>query len=350
MHLGSRLSQPALCFPDLGQGVVQALRFTLELLVPARQEVVEQLPRPFVAPSDEHHEEIAGEKPHLGFRLHDRADEGARRHQQHGRGEEKAPDPDQPLARPEKKEKQQRQREVVVEETGTQGSEGAKADEHSQEDGAIDLQLVDAEPKRGATGEDTQYHDDVGPHRQHVAFDVVGYREAHHDDRPSAGNDEKDIPPALDAHGLGFHRLRLLDPHRIRHRIGPRRLVRLCQHRGAGTYRIRHSRASGCVNTRHAETLRSRHFRSPSVIFASPPPLRHSRESGNPGVVEGALRHVSPLPPSWVPAFAGMTEGGGNDGEEAGMAWEVRVRFVILPRTDGSPLVPMEGCLTSLDR
>ncbi len=41
--------------------------------------------------------------------------------------------------------------------------------------------------------------------------------------------------------------------------------------------------------------------------------LRHSRESGNPGVVEGSYSGVSPLHPAWIPAFAGMTEGCGND-------------------------------------
>ena len=39
-------------------------------------------------------------------------------------------------------------------------------------------------------------------------------------------------------------------------------------------------------------------------------PIRHSRESGNPEVVEGSLRGVSPLHPAWIPAFAGMTISG----------------------------------------
>ena len=39
-------------------------------------------------------------------------------------------------------------------------------------------------------------------------------------------------------------------------------------------------------------------------------PFRHSRESGNPGVLEGPLRGVSPLHPAWIPAFAGMTFSG----------------------------------------
>ena len=38
--------------------------------------------------------------------------------------------------------------------------------------------------------------------------------------------------------------------------------------------------------------------------------IRHSRESGNPGVVEGCYSGVSPLHPAWIPAFAGMTERG----------------------------------------
>ena len=39
-------------------------------------------------------------------------------------------------------------------------------------------------------------------------------------------------------------------------------------------------------------------------------PIRHSRESGNPGVLEGSLRGVSPPHPAWIPAFAGMTISG----------------------------------------
>ena len=35
--------------------------------------------------------------------------------------------------------------------------------------------------------------------------------------------------------------------------------------------------------------------------------IRHSRESGNPGVVEGCYSGVFPLHPAWIPAFAGMT-------------------------------------------
>ena len=56
--------------------------------------------------------------------------------------------------------------------------------------------------------------------------------------------------------------------------------------------RDRHSRETGRV-----KTLTLGHER----------PLRHSRESGNPGVLEGSLRGVSPLHPAWIPAFAGMT-------------------------------------------
>ena len=51
-----------------------------------------------------------------------------------------------------------------------------------------------------------------------------------------------------------------------------------------------------------------RHSRAPSVIPA--PPLRHSRESGNPGAVEGSYSGVSPPHPTWIPAFAGMTGAG----------------------------------------
>ena len=39
-------------------------------------------------------------------------------------------------------------------------------------------------------------------------------------------------------------------------------------------------------------------------------PIRHSRESGNPGVLEGSPRGVSTLHPAWIPAFAGMTISG----------------------------------------
>ena len=34
-----------------------------------------------------------------------------------------------------------------------------------------------------------------------------------------------------------------------------------------------------------------------------PRSLRHSRESGNPGVVEGFYSGVSPRHPAWIPAF-----------------------------------------------
>ena len=51
---------------------------------------------------------------------------------------------------------------------------------------------------------------------------------------------------------------------------------------------------------RPCQTLTSGHER----------PIRHSRESGNPGVVEGCYSGVSPLHPAWIPAFAGMTDWG----------------------------------------
>ncbi len=38
-------------------------------------------------------------------------------------------------------------------------------------------------------------------------------------------------------------------------------------------------------------------------------PFRHSRESGNPGAVEGCYSGISLPHPSWIPALAGMTEG-----------------------------------------
>ena len=44
------------------------------------------------------------------------------------------------------------------------------------------------------------------------------------------------------------------------------------------------------------------------------PRNRHSRESGNPGGVERRDAAVAPLHRPWIPAFAGMTEGDGNDG------------------------------------
>ena len=37
-------------------------------------------------------------------------------------------------------------------------------------------------------------------------------------------------------------------------------------------------------------------------------PIRHSRESGNPGAVEGCYSAVSPLHPAWIPAFAGVSK------------------------------------------
>ena len=52
------------------------------------------------------------------------------------------------------------------------------------------------------------------------------------------------------------------------------------------------SRFRGCVNT---------------LLRGDQTPIRHSRESGNPGVVAGRYSGVSPLYPSWIPAFAGMT-------------------------------------------
>ena len=65
------------------------------------------------------------------------------------------------------------------------------------------------------------------------------------------------------------------------------------------------------------ETAKSNHAQSlcPSSLcqnpnFGAQKPLRHSRESGNPGVLEGSLRGVSPLHPAWIPAFAGMTISG----------------------------------------
>ena len=67
--------------------------------------------------------------------------------------------------------------------------------------------------------------------------------------------------------------------------------TRPCPDRTVGRHRI----LAGCV-----KTLTSEHERS----------IRHSRESGNPGVLEGPLRGVSPLHPAWIPAFAGMTISG----------------------------------------
>ena len=37
-------------------------------------------------------------------------------------------------------------------------------------------------------------------------------------------------------------------------------------------------------------------------------PIRHSRESGNPGVLEGTPRAVSPLHPAWIPAFQAVSK------------------------------------------
>ena len=37
-------------------------------------------------------------------------------------------------------------------------------------------------------------------------------------------------------------------------------------------------------------------------------PIRHSRESGNPGVLEGSPRAVSPLHPAWIPAYQAVSK------------------------------------------
>ena len=65
---------------------------------------------------------------------------------------------------------------------------------------------------------------------------------------------------------------------------------------------FRHSRETGRVKT---------------LTSGNERPLRHSRESGNPGVLEGSLRSVSPLHPAWIPAFAGMTISGAG----ASLGW-----------------------------
>ena len=62
-----------------------------------------------------------------------------------------------------------------------------------------------------------------------------------------------------------------------------------------------------CQNTNFKVRKADPSFPSLSVI---PVPLRHSRESGNPGVVEGCYSGVSPPHPAWIPAFAGMTISG----------------------------------------
>ena len=62
-----------------------------------------------------------------------------------------------------------------------------------------------------------------------------------------------------------------------------------------------------CQNPNFGARKASPSFPSPSWI---PAPLRHSRESGNPGVLEGSPRAVSPLHSAWIPAFAGMTISG----------------------------------------
>ena len=64
--------------------------------------------------------------------------------------------------------------------------------------------------------------------------------------------------------------------------------------------RAEHQRIAGCAKT-------------PSER-SNDPPDRHSRESGNPGGVEWENGAWGPLQDPWIPAFAGMTEGRGNDG------------------------------------
>ena len=61
--------------------------------------------------------------------------------------------------------------------------------------------------------------------------------------------------------------------------------------------------------------------------FGARKPIRHSRESGNPGVLEGSLRGVSPLHPSWIPAFAGMT----ISGAVASLGWGFDTTLVSCP-------------------
>ena len=53
------------------------------------------------------------------------------------------------------------------------------------------------------------------------------------------------------------------------------------------------------------QAVSKRQLRGAKGQSVIPAPLSHSRESGNPGVVEECYSGVSPLYPSWIPAFAG---------------------------------------------
>ena len=83
-------------------------------------------------------------------------------------------------------------------------------------------------------------------------------------------------------------------------------------------------------------------------------PIRHSRESGNPGVLEGSPRGVSPLHPAWIPAFAGMT----ISGAVAPLGWGFDTAcfagmtvWGALPLSDSGGSLPLsDGVLHSLFR
>ena len=62
-----------------------------------------------------------------------------------------------------------------------------------------------------------------------------------------------------------------------------------------------------CFDTPAFQAVSKRQLRGAKGQSVIPVPLRHSRESGNPGVVEGRYNSVSPPHPAWIPAFAGMT-------------------------------------------
>ena len=56
------------------------------------------------------------------------------------------------------------------------------------------------------------------------------------------------------------------------------------------------------------QAVSKRQLRGAKGQSVIPVPLRHSRESGNPGVVEGCYNGVSPLHPAWIPAFQAVSK------------------------------------------
>ena len=129
-------------------------------------------------------------------------------------------------------------------------------------------------------------------------------RRAHRPERHGGGRQHRQRPQGHRRHRRG----RTGGPHRGRrhHPIpgDPARCLRLsCRHVTAGTPNPSFPRNRLCQN-------------SAWVRNGADAPYRHSRESlpstpiggGNPGVLEGRYSGVSPLHPSWIPAFQGVSK------------------------------------------